>query len=66
MNNFNPVTFLYDFFFLLVDLVSWLYSFLFTEINLKIVKFTPIYAIGGGVIITLLIAKLIKEFVPIA
>lgn len=63
---FNPLTFLFDFFYRLVDLVEWLYSFLFTEIQIGSIKFTPIFAIGGGVIITIIIAKLVKEFVPLA
>lgn len=63
---FNPITFLYDFFFTLADMVQWLISFLFTEIKIGSISFTPVLALGGGVIITLLIAKLVKEFIPLA
>ena len=62
---FNPITYLYDFFFTLADMVSFLASFLFTQITIGTWTFTPIIALGGGMIITLLIAKLIKEFVPL-
>lgn len=62
---FNPLTFLYDFFFTLADLVSYLYAFLFSEIKIGNWSFVPIYAVGAGTIITLIIAKLIKEFVPL-
>lgn len=62
---FNPITFLYDFFFTLADMVSFISAFLFTPVTIGKFTFTPIIALGGGMIVTLLIAKLIKEFVPL-
>lgn len=69
MINFNPITFLYDFFYYLVNFVSKLWDFLYSDVTLGSWTFKPLALIGasGGVtIIVLLIAKFIKEYVPLA
>ena len=68
MLDFNPITFLYDFFFYLINLVNTLWGFLWNDVTIGSLTFKPLYVIGatGGVtIIVLLIMKLIKEFIPL-
>lgn len=69
MINFNPLTFLYDFFFNLCNFVLNLWNFLTTDIKLGNITFTPlgvIGAMGGTTIIVLIVMKLIKEYIPLA
>lgn len=69
MLDFNPITFLYDFYFKLVNFITTLWGFLNTEIKLGELTFTPlgiIGALGGTTIVILLIMKLIKEYIPLA
>lgn len=63
MQDFNIIIFLWDFFDVLGNFATLLYNFLFSPITIGTFTFTPILAIGGGVIITLITIKLIKEFV---
>lgn len=60
----NPFTFLYNIFQLLLKMANLLYEFLFKEITIGSFTFTPLFAIGGGVMITLIITRLIKQYVP--
>lgn len=62
----NPFTFLYNVFDLLVNMATILYNFLFQEIEIGTIKVIPLFAIGGVIMITLIIARLIKQFVPLA
>lgn len=61
----NPFNFLYNIFQLLVEMANILYNFLFQEITIGTVRFIPLFVIGGGVMITLIIMRLIKQFVPL-
>lgn len=61
----NPFSFLYNIFQLLSNMATILYDFLFQEITIGTFTFIPLFAIGGGVMITLIIARLIKQFVPL-
>lgn len=61
----NPFKFLYNIFNLLVSMATILYDFLFREITIGTFTFIPLFAIGGSVMITLIIARLIKQFVPL-
>jgi len=60
----NPINILFWLFDMLLSLTTNLYNFLFTETTLLGLTFTPFYAIGGGVIITLLVAYIIKLVTP--
>lgn len=69
MIDFNPLTFLYDFFFYLVNFVNTIWGFLWNDISIGNLTFKPLYVIGatGGVtILVLWIMKLIKEYIPLA
>lgn len=67
MVNFNPITFLYDFFFYLLNFVSMIWGFLWNDVKIGTLTFKPLAVIGatGGVtILVLWIMKLIKEYIP--
>ena len=69
MLDFNPLTFLYDFFFYLVNFVNTIWGFLWNDVTIGTLIFKPLYVIGatGGVtILVLWIMKLVKEFIPLA
>lgn len=68
MIQFNPLTFLYDFFYYIANFVNGLWDFLWNDITIGNLTFKPLMVIGatGGVtIVVLIIMKLIKEFVPL-
>lgn len=65
-SSFNPINFLLDFIETLGQTANLLWDWLFEPITIGSWTFTPILAIGGGILITLLIAKLIKDFIPVA
>lgn len=62
----NPITLLLDIWDLLVDLTGFLYNFLFDEITLGSLTFRPIEVLGTLTVITLIIMKLVKDFIPVA
>ena len=71
----NVIDIFFKLFELLASYANIMYNWLFTPVNLGIkidiigidwsINFTPFFAIGGGVIITLLVARLIKLFIPV-
>lgn len=61
----NPFTFLYNFFFILRDCAVLLYHFLFEEQKIGNWSFIPVFVLGGATFIIILVAKLIKDFVPL-
>lgn len=64
--NEGPLMLLYEFWGILVDGTTLLYNFLFQDITVIGITFKPFYVIGTAGLITLIIAKVIKEFVPVA
>lgn len=65
----NPIMLLLDFFNVLKDCAVILYNFLFEEYTIIGITFRPfaIIGIGGGVgLVAFIIAKLVKDFIPVA
>lgn len=61
----NPITFLYDFIYELMKMAQNVWNWLFDEIQIGMWRFRPILIIGGSMLLILIGAKLIKEFVPL-
>lgn len=61
----NPITFLYDFIYELMKMAQNVWNWLFNEITIGVWTFRPILIIGGSMLLVLIGAKLIKEFVPL-
>lgn len=64
MNTFNPFNILLDFFNVLADFSNLVYTFLFREITIGTWSFQPFFVLGTGVIITLIIARIVKLVIP--
>lgn len=62
----NPITFLLDFVYELMKMAQNVWNWLFDETTIGIWKFRPILIIGGSMLIILIVARLIKQFVPLA
>lgn len=65
MEDFNIFLFLYDFFFTLKDFANFLYGFIFMEVTIGTYTFQPVVVLGGGIIVTFIILKLVKDFIPL-
>lgn len=65
IQDFNPLLFLLDFFNILADFARILWVFLFDEVTLGTWTFRPVFVLGASTIIVLIIARLIKQFVPL-
>ena len=57
---------LWNFTLQVIAFMSKLWEFLTNKITIGPVSFTPIYAFGGVIILTLLTMYLVKTFVPLA
>lgn len=64
--SFNPLLLLYEFFGVLSDLARLLWGFLFDEITIGTWSFRPIYVLGTALIVVLIAARIVKQFVPLA
>lgn len=62
----NPITFLLDFVYELMKMAQNIWNWLFDEVKIGIWTFRPILIIGGSMLLILLGARLIKQFVPMA
>lgn len=60
----NPITFLLDFFYELMKMAQSLWNWLFNPVSIGTWTFRPILIIGGSMLLILLGARLIKQFVP--
>lgn len=65
MDDLNIFTFLLDFFNVLSSLAVNIWNFINTTIHIGDYSFKPVLVLGGGVFATLLILKLVKDFVPL-
>jgi hypothetical protein len=67
-NILNPFEISIQLFDLLLEWSTALYNFLFTPITLNFlltnITFTPFFAIATSLVVTLLIMKLVKDFIP--
>lgn len=67
-NILNPFEISFELFDLLLEWSSALYNFLFTPITLNFlltnITFTPFFAIATSLVVTLLVMKLVKDFIP--
>lgn len=61
----NPITFLYDFIYELMKMSQNVWNWLFNEITIGVWTFRPILLVGGSMLLILIGAKLVKEFVPL-
>ena len=57
--------FLLEFITTLGETATLLWNWLFSEVTIGTYTFRPILAVGGGILITFIILKLIKEFIPL-
>lgn len=65
MLEFNPFTFFFNIFQTLEKLSSTLFDFLYLEIDLQIIEpISLITLLGSGLLITILVAVLVKKIVP--
>ena len=65
IQDFNPLLFLLDFFNILADFARVLWDFLFNEQTIGTWTFRPVFVLGASTIIVLIIARLVKQFVPL-
>lgn len=63
--NVNIFSFLLDFITTLGNTAQLLWEWLFDEVTIGVYTFRPILAVGGGLLITFLVLKLVKEFIPL-
>lgn len=63
--DFNVFTFMFDLIFKLSSLYTVMYNFLFKIINVGQYSFSMWSLLGGGVITSLLVMKIIKKVVPL-
>lgn len=61
----NPITFLLDFVYELMKMAQNVWDWLFNEVTIGIWKFRPILLVGGSLLLVLIVARLIKQFVPL-
>lgn len=61
----NPITFLLDFVYELMKMAQNIWDWLFNEVTIGIWTFRPILIVGGSMLLVLLVARLIKQFVPL-
>lgn len=64
METFNPFSILINFFDVLSKFANLIYAFLFREITIGEWSFQPFFVLGTGIIVTLIIARIIKLVIP--
>lgn len=64
IDSFNPFDILLNFFNVLSSFATIIYNFLFQEITIGSWTFQPFFVLGTGVIVTLIIARIVKLVIP--
>ena len=62
----NVGTFIFEIFQKLLSAGSVIYSFLFSTVTVGDITFSPFAVLGGATLVTLIVLKFIKDFVPLA
>lgn len=61
----NVFEIIFELFEVLIKYAGIIYNFLFTKQRIGTFEFIPFYAIGGGVVVVILILWLVKQFTPL-